>query len=353
MERALENRPRSHRFDARLLAGVVVGLATAVIQCGPECQADDRTFQNPILQRAADPWVMRHTDGFYYLCSSSREEISLTRSRTLTGLADGERKVVRTRRPPGPSSRQVWAPELHFLDGAWYVYFAASDGENANHRMFVLENRSADPFTGDFIEKGRIFDPADDAWAIDGSVCDWQGQRYFLWSSARGEALDPQVLRIAQMSNPWTLASPGIEISRPTFDWERRGDPDVNEGPQPLIHGDRLFVIYSASGSWTDHYCLGQLALRQGGDPLDPNAWTKNASPVFESANGVYGPGHCSFTKSPDGTEDWIVYHAAREKGSGWDRNVRMQPFTWRADGTPDFGSPVSMALKLTKPSGE
>ena len=316
--------------------------------------ADDRTIRNPILSRAADPWVTRHTDGFYYYyCGSSREEITLTRSKSLTGLAAGERKVIRPRRPPGPDSKQIWAPELHFLDGAWYVYFAASDGDNANHRMYVLENRTADPFAGSFTENGPIAAPDDNLWAIDGSVLEHEGKRYFIWSRALGEKLDPQVLCIARMANPWTLANPTVEISRPTHRWERRGDPDVNEGPQALTRAGRTFLVYSASGSWTDDYCLGLLALKPGGNPLNAADWIKAPEPVFQSANGVYGPGHCCFTKSPDGTEDWILYHAAREKGAGWDRNVRMQRFEWNADGTPRFGEPIAVETVLQKPSGE
>ncbi len=329
-------------------------VAVVLLATGKSLLADGpRTFRNPILPAAADPWVVRHTDGSYYLCGSSREGIFLLRSKALTDLAHGERKIIRPRLESGPSSRQVWAPEMHFLDGAWYVYFAASDGDNKNHRMYVLENRSADPYAGMFAEKGKIAVVNDDAWAIDGTVLERDGTRYFVWSSATGARLDPQVLCISRMSNPWTLESPAVEISRPTHRWERRGDPDVNEAPQALARGGRLFLVYSASGSWTDDYCLGLLSLKPAGDPLDPSAWTKHPEPVFQSANGVYGPGHCSFTKSPDGSEDWIVYHAAREKGSGWDRNVRMQPFQWDREGNPQFGMPAPINQSLPKPSGD
>jgi GH43 family beta-xylosidase len=330
-------------------------LLVCVLCLANATQADHvgNTFQNPILDAASDPWVIRHTDGFYYYCGSAREQIYLLRSKTLTGLGSGDRKVVRPRQPPGPDGRQIWAPELHRLDGAWYIYFAASDGDNRNHRMYVLENRAADPFEGSFVEKGRIIEPGGDRWAIDGTVLEHGAKRYFVWSSALGEKLDPQVLRIAAMTSPWTLASPTVEISRPTHHWERRGDPDVNEGPQALTRGDRTFLVYSASGSWTDDYCLGLLSLKDRGDPLDPAAWIKHPTPVFQSANGVYGPGHASFTQSPDGAEDWIVYHAARAQGSGWDRDVRTQRFGWTQEGRPEFGAPVSIERPLQKPSGE
>lgn len=321
--------------------------------CGIAYSDEAGTFRNPVIAKGADPWVIRHTDGWYYFCGSSHEEITLTRSKTLTGLAAGESKVIRPRRPPGPSSKQVWAPELHWIEGAWYSYFAASDGDNANHRMFVLENRSTNPFEGEFVEKGRISDPLHDVWAIDGTVLSHRGTNYFLWSGVEGERLDPQILYIARMATPWSLASERVEISRPTREWERRGDPDVNEGPQALAHDGRLFVVYSASGSWTDDYCLGLLSLKPDRNPLDASAWVKTPSAVFASANDVHGPGHCSFTKSPDGTEDWIVYHAAQAKGSGWKRSIRMQPFGWSAEGEPVLGKPVATGTALKLPAGE
>jgi GH43 family beta-xylosidase len=93
------------------------------------------------------------------------------------------------------------------------------------------------------------------------------------------------------------------------------------------------------------------------GDPLNSASWVKSANPVFQrsNANGVYGPGHNGFFKSPDGTEDWIVYHANNSASGGCDMNrtTRAQKFTWNADGTPNFGTPVALGVTLTAPSGE
>jgi GH43 family beta-xylosidase len=178
------------------------------------------------------------------------------------------------------------------------------------------------------------------------------GNLYFVWSGWEGFEDVMQNLYIAPMSDPFTISGERVCISRPEHDWEKRVRPWVNEGPEPLWNGSRLFIIYSASGSWTDHYCLGQLSF-MGGDPLDPNSWKKKTEPVFRATDSVFGPGHCSFVKSRDGKEDWIVYHSAREKGSGWRRQINMQKFTWHHDGSPDFGIPIAPGEPIPLPSGD
>ncbi len=118
-----------------------------------------------------------------------------------------------------------------------------------------------------------------------------------------------------------------------------------------------MFLVYSASGCWTDDYALGLLTLKEGGDPLNASDWTKTPAPVFtkKPSGSAFGPGHSSFFKSADGTEDWILYHANSTAGQGCGdaRNPRMQKFTWNADGTPNFGEPVSINTGIKKPSGE
>ena len=154
------------------------------------------------------------------------------------------------------------------------------------------------------------------------------------------------------MSNPWTLSGQRALLSRPEHDWERIGRPLVNEGPEALWHSNDLFIIYSASGSWGDDYCLGQLRWT-GADPLLPGSWVKHPRPVFSKTARVFGPGHASFVLSRDGREHWMVYHSARRSGSGWDRQVNLQRFGWRADGSPDFGTPLPPGTGMPAPSGD
>jgi GH43 family beta-xylosidase len=260
--------------------------------------------------------------------------------------------------PAGTSySSNLWAPELHFVQDKWYVYFAADNGDNANHRMYVLENAAADPTTGTWTFKGKITDPSD-KWAIDGSVFQYNNQSYFIWSGWEGNVNIRQNIYIAKLQNPWTIEGPRMMISTPTFDWETIGEPDVNEGPEAIQNpAGKLFITFSASGCWTDDYSLGLLTLKDGGDPMNAADWTKTPTPVFtkKGENGAYGPGHNGFFKSRDGKEDWIIYHANSMPGQGCSnaRNPRIQKFTWNVDGTPNFGEPVKINLKLKKPSGE
>lgn len=331
----------------RLTAALLTLLCATVAPAG-----DVSDFFPVVAGDAADPWVIRH-DGWYYMTATTGTNVTVWRSKSLSGIGGGERKVIWTPPAKGPASKNLWAPELHRLNGKWYVYFAADDGENENHRMYVLENPSADPFEGTFEFKGKIADPKADRWAIDGTVLTLRDKSYFVWSGWVADKNVRQELYIAPMKDPWTLAGPRVEISRPSHKWETVGEPTVNEGPQAVVRNGTVHLVYSASGSWTDDYCLGLLTLNKDGDPLDPKAWVKQPKPVFEKTKTVFGPGHCSFTTSPDGKEDWLVYHAARHTKAGWARNVRMQPFEWGKDETPKFGTPAEADQLLKLPGGD
>ncbi len=305
------------------------------------------TFTNPIGP-GNDPWAFRW-QGQYYLCLSNKPNVVVAKAAALQDLAKAPRAKVWTPPATGAWSKEPWAPELHYLDGKWYIYVAADGGDNFDHRIYVLEGTTQNP-QDPFVFKGKISAPTD-RWAIDASVLTVRGKNYLIWSGWKDTVNMRQNLYIAPMSNPWTLSGERALISTPDFAWEKQGgSPAVNEGPEALYHGQDVFIIYSASGSWSDYYCLGRLRLT-GSDPMDPASWKKHDKAVFSPTDKVFGPGHCSFVKSPDSTEDWIVYHAAVTSGAGWNRNLRIQKFTWNPDGSPDFGTPVPEGVTLEIPS--
>jgi GH43 family beta-xylosidase len=295
-------------------------------------------------------------DGYYYLAQSNAGSLTVAKSPTITGL--GRAKPVAIYAPPRgqPYSYDLWAPELVYLKGQWYIYVAATDapGNNRSHRMVVLQADSADP-QGSWTMKGKIYDPADDKWVIDGAVFEYRERLYMIWSGWPGDTGDfPQNLYIAALRDPFTLDGPGRLISEPDQPWER-SVAAIQEGPEAFIHDGQLSIVYSADASWSAAYKLGLLKLT-GADPLDASAWTK-VGPVL-TANpdgGVYGPGHNSTpVQSPDGSESWLIYHAKAKPEDGWgDRAIHAQPFTWNTDGIPDFGQATPKAAALRLPAGE
>ena len=357
---------------AILVAVGVVGLSACQQDASSANRAEvsaDSTFTNPLLTSGADPWTIFHEGNYYYIKSESGK-IILMRTPDITDLKNAYRQTVWT--PPANTnhSKNVWAPEIHNIDDHWYIYVAADDGDNRNHRMFVLENTSPDPFMGSFMMKARIKTDAEDNWAIDGSVFEHHDTLYFTWSGwqqpkAEGGE-ETQRIYIARMSNPWTISSERVELSKPELEWERNWHypdawtPDapvyVNEGPQVLKHGNKLHLIYSASGCWTPYYALGRLTTEVSSNLLDPASWKKSPEPVFQQSpeNGVYGTGHNSFFKSPDGTEEWILYHANDNPADGCSdkRSPRAQRIRWTDDDLPIFGEPLPTSERIKKPSG-
>ena len=348
---------------------VAVFLLLFIVSCSKENTAPappppppvntEKTFTNPLLSSGPDPWVIQK-DSFYYYTQTSGDRIRLWKTKSMSRLNFVTPVTVWTKPATGPNSENVWAPEMHFIDNKWYIYYTAGSGDiNTTQRLFVLENASPDPTQGTWVDKGQIKDAAADFWAIDANVFNYNGSNYLLWSGHQTVADLTQRIYIAKMLNPLTLANGRIEISAPTFAWERIGAPPaVNEGPEVIKSpAGRPVLIFSASGCWTDDYSMGMLLLKENSDPMDAANWVKSSNPVFtkNAESGAYGPGHCSFFKSPDGTQDWFIYHANSlpNQGCGDVRNPRMQQFTWNTDGTPNFGTPVKISTALTRPAGE
>lgn len=309
--------------------------------------ADILEYIAPIVdQDGADPYVTTYNGKYLYT--------KTTGGNICIGLADSIQTLGATELicvyDPGVRLTDLWAPEIWYLDDAWYIYFAATIPGESIHRMFVLRNENENPFEGDWAV--AMLGGMDNKFAIDGTIMELDGKRYFLWSGWEGNQNVRQDIYLAEMINPWTVMEEKILLSMPEYDWETVGNPLVNEGPEVWMKDDTVNLVYSASGSWTDDYCLGLLTLKMGQDPKLPENWTKSEKPIFSKTESVFGPGHNCFVKSLDG-EDLIVYHAARWAGAGWSRGIRFGFVEYETDGSFARMEPVSGTDKIKLPSGE
>ncbi|MDR7275187.1 family 43 glycosylhydrolase [Catenuloplanes atrovinosus] len=335
-------------------AGMLGGLGAAT----PATARDDRTdaeiygvpTADPLIAQRADPFITPRTGGRYYFTASVPEydRLIVRGASTIAGLATAAESVVWRRPASGPMGGHIWAPELHRIDGRWYIYFAAGDSDDVFRiRTYVLESPLADPADpAGWTLRGRLATEWD-GFTLDATTFAHRGRRYLVWAQSEPEIAVNSSLYIAPMSNPWTLGGKPTRIATPTRDWEIQGFK-VNEGPAVLIRNGRVFVTFSASA--TDaRYAMGLLTAPASADLLRHASWTKTPGPVLTTNEHTrrYGPGHNSFTVAEDGVTDVLVYHARDYRDITGDplydpnRHTRVQKLYWHPDGTPMFGIPV------------
>ena len=338
---------------AVLLASTVLVAACIFLVSKEDHKEEWALYKNPIVMQRADPFIYRHTDGFYYMTASVPEydRIEVRKAKTIQGLDEATPSVVWTKHESGPMSKHIWAPELHNIDGKWYIYFAAGERDDIwKIRPYVLECQGENPLEDEWTEKGIIQCSVENSeaftdFSLDATTFQHNGIRYLVWAQ---KVTGISNLYIAKMSNPWTISTKPVLISEPFYGWERIGFW-VNEGAAVLKRNSKIFITYSASAT-DSNYCMGMLTADDNADLLSKESWEKESEPIFKSneETGQYGPGHNSFTVSEDGKYDVMVYHARNYKEITGDplydpnRHMRAQVFKWNSDGTPDFGIPLA-----------
>lgn len=99
-----------------------------------------------------------------YLFIFSENRIDIFQSEKLENWHHA--RVVTVFRPPPNTmySAQLWSPELHYIRNNFYIYFAGSDGNNANHRMYALRADDALSPMGSYNFMGKVAEAGRDLW---------------------------------------------------------------------------------------------------------------------------------------------------------------------------------------------
>ncbi len=282
-----------------------------------------KIIQHNNNSKCRDPFITKHNGKYYHCFTDDSASVSIACADTVEGLQNAKATLVFKPEENSEYSTDVWAPELHIIDGKSYIYVAADAGHNVSHRMYVLSNDSNEPMDNCYKMLGKITDESDH-WAIDGTILKLDGKMYFVWSGWEGNVNICQNIYIAEMSDPLTICSDRVLISTPEYDWEKLGargeigSPHINEGPFAVYNNGNTYILYSAAGSWCENYCITALKL-VGENPLDKNSWEKRPQPIFSINETVKGAGHCSVIEE-DGKYS-VFFHA-------WDKDEN--PLSWK-----------------------
>ncbi len=326
------------------------------------------TKNDVFIANRADPYITRgvgeDNKQYYYFTASypmdgeddanGYDRVVLRRSETLDGLKDAEEKVIWKPTASNASHRFIWAPEMHYIGGKWYMFYAGSNSTTNRWAIncCVLQCDGQDPYNDSWTEKGKFQANAGDTFSftnfsLDMTYFECNGKHYVIWAQ-QGPASNLYMAQI-NPAEPWKTITDPVCLTKPEYYWECATFA-VNEGPSVLQHDGRVIIAYSASGTGPE-YCIGYLYADAKANLMDLNSWTKQTTPALTSEDLVdeYGPGHNSFTKDENGN-DIFVYHsrgrdcyenkcgrARGDQDSLYDpcRSARIRTVKWDKNGLP------------------
>lgn len=323
----------------------------------PEYIYDPKGFKNPLTVEfeTPDPYIIySEKDKCYYGIHSGDTFLTLYRSKTLADIFKDEKKVIYEASDKDGTYGDLWAPELYYEDGFWYIYTSTKGGDNPYFwHMICLKSKGENPFDG----FGFFCDINPTLRAIDATLLIRKSEKYISFAIFdEGE----EKLAIQRLSSHGVPVGDYTVISETDFDWEKAPlftcpDSHINEGPFFIEKGERLFLIYSANGCMSDEYCLGILEFK-GGDILKKENWEKDEVPLFKKGNGNFGPGHAMFFYSPDKSELWVCHHCLERSNPDYSlllRYCHCQKVFFDKTDFPHLDIPIEKNKLFKAPSGE
>jgi xylan 1,4-beta-xylosidase len=289
-------------ISAVMFCMVLAGTLTSV------AAKEKDTYTNPVLVETfssstmgtmgiGDPTVIFYEGKYYLYPTGDNHGYDVYISGDLIHWKKG-RRVFKS------NERGVWAPDVLYnpKDGKFYLYYTV------NRRVGVA---AADRPDGDFADKGALVDNAIDA----NMFLDEDGRYYLYYVEFPAFRINVQ-----PMKTPLQKSGEPVRLIQPTEPWEK-DQQAITEAPWMLKHNGTYYLLYSGGGSYTEDYAIGYATAKRPTGPFVKYP----GNPVMKKGDGVFGPGHCAVTKTPDGRL-WIVYHQKIDDSRGWDRLICIDP---------------------------
>jgi GH43 family beta-xylosidase len=305
-------------------------------------------YTNPVIgdpgmvtREIPDPFVLKYNGEYYLYCSG--DPITAYHSTDLVSWDSIGPVLGSSNKPEAWNQADVWAPEVVYRDGKFYLYYTASK-KSDDWRVGEMARRVgvavSDSPRGPFVDSGA---PVTPGWAIDATVFkDPDGGDETMFYSYLYEPRLPGAGIVADRMTAWNaVAGQPAHVTRGSEAWEDKdGDPNngslryTNEAPTVIKRHGKYYMMYSG-GSWDlPTYSLAYAmadAVPSGG--LDGPGWRKIVPPILRSSSTVEAPGHNSVVKAPNNVDDICVYHARTLPFlDPWNRLPFVDRLYWNAD---------------------
>ena len=299
----------------------------------------DRSFQNPIITDEhgadhGDPFVIEYC-GRYFLYHTGRDGVQMYTSPDLVRWEHKGRVLNVVDSPEHWAQTDVWAPEVMYDRGVFYMYAAATrrlgsgKGDDQARRQGIA--RSHSPY-GPFVWDREPLVP--DAWSIDGHPFRDDDGALWLFYNIRTEAtryLDGTIgcgNVVDRLIAPDRLEGRPTPVTFPSERWEGNagGTWYWNEGPFVLKRRGIYYQMYSGGFFGDGTYAVG---FATATSPRGP--WTKHpGNPILRSGEGILGPGHHCVVRASDGVTPYAIYHGYVPGQRG--RKVHADRLFWAGD---------------------
>ncbi len=245
-----------------------------------------------------------------------------------------------------PNSQGIWAPDLSFHNGLYYLYYSVSSFGSQRSVIGLAVNKTLDATSSEYrwIDRGKVLESSPgkcDFNAIDPALFVDQDGTWHLffgsfWSGIKVVDVDPRTGKPKEDAKIVPVAA------RP------RHRTHAVEAPYVIFRNGYYYLFVSwdrcCDGADSDYKVMVGRSRKATGPyrDADGRAMLEGGGTCVLAGNERWrGPGHNSVLTTDNG--QWLVHHTYDVQNLRTQRVLQIRPMSWSSDHWPTVGEPIQL----------